>query len=157
MARETIAWEGAIIPFAIKAANAGYSANQFVTALRESGAGIRRAVALKVFAEGRALAAEYGQEPLRPLNAVPTFRESRQWPTRDSEGVLQTVQLKYRERVTDRVITRFFNVKTATGVTRQEAIDRAIAAYDPNAGPYQQVLIDAVHTGTALLVPDAAA
>lgn len=157
MAGEQIAWEGEVIPFAIKAASAGYSANQFVAELRAAGAGMRRNVALRVFAQGRALAAEYRQEPTRPLNAIPTFTESRQWPTRDSSGVLQTVQLTYRERVTDRLVTRFYNVKTAGGVTRQEAIDQAVQANSDNATRYQQVLIGAVHTGTAVLVAESAA
>jgi hypothetical protein len=157
MPQDEILYQGAVIPFAIKAANAGWSANQFVTALREAGAGMRRTVALKTFAQGRALAAEYGEEPTRALNAVPTFRESRQWPTRDSTGVLQTVKLIYREAVTDRVVTRFFNVKTPEGITRQEAIDRAISANADNEAQYQQTLIGAVHTGTAILVADAAA
>jgi hypothetical protein len=157
MAGEPISYEGAVIPFAIKAAQAGYSANAFVRALADAGAGMRRAVALKVFAQGRALAAEYRQEPSRPLNAVPTFSESRQWPTRDSSGVLQTVQLTYRERVTDRLVTRFYNVKTAGGITRQEAIDQAVAANSDNADRYQQVLVGAVHTGTAVLVAESAA
>jgi hypothetical protein len=154
---DPIAYEGAVIPFAIKAAEAGYSANAFVRALAEAGAGMRRAVALKVFAAGRALAAEYRQEPTRPLNQVPTFAESKQWPTRASEGVLQTVQLTYRERVTDRIVTRFYNVKTAGGITRQEAIDQAVTANAANAERYQQTLVGAIHTGTAVLVADAAA
>lgn len=164
MPGDPIAYEGALIPFAIKAANAGYSANRFARELTAAGAGIRRAVALKVFQEGRRLAAEYRQEPLRPLGQVPTFAESRQWPTRDSAGVLQTVQLIYREKVTGNVLVRYYSVKSAEGVTRGEAIAQAIAAYNSappavagGSRPEQADLIDAVHVGTALLVPEVAA
>jgi hypothetical protein len=157
MPGEDIAYEGAVIPFAIKAANAGWSANQFARALSDAGAGMRRQVALRVFAQGAALAAEYGQEPLRSLSAVPTFAESRQWPTARSSGVLQTVQMVYREAVTGRLVTRFRNIKTEAGITRQAAIDQAVAEDVSNAERYQQSLISAVHTGTAILVASEAA
>ena len=154
MPDDNIAYEGALIPFAIRAVQAGWSANRWLGALRESGAGMRRSVGLSLYGKARALAAEYGQEPLRDLNAVPTFSESKQWPTRDSHGVIQTVQLVYREKVTGRLITRHYNVKTPNGITRGEAIDRAIAANDANAGIYEQTLVGAFHTGTAVLVSD---
>lgn len=150
-------WAGALIPLALKAVGEGWSANRFAASLRESGAGIRRQVALRVFGQARTLAAEYGQEPARPLNQVPTLEESRQWPTRASSGVLQTVSLFYRERVTGNIVQRFYNVKTEEGITRQEAIQRAIDANSGNAGRYQQELVGAVHTGTALLVSRQAA
>lgn len=145
---------GGFIPSALRAIGEGQSANQFAAALRESGAGIRRQVALRIYGQARAIAAEYGEEVTRPLDQVPTAAESRQWPTRTTDGVLQTVQLFYRERVTGNIIQRFYNVKTAEGITRQEAIDQAIDANVGNASRYQQTLVGAVHTGTALLVSD---
>lgn len=148
---------GGLLPFALRAVREGQSGNQFVLALRESGAGIRRQTALRLYGQAKALAAEYGAEPGRPLSAVPTFAEARQWPTRASAGVLQTVQLVYRERVTQRLVTRYFNVKTPEGVTRGEAIRRAIDANTSNAERYQQDLLGAVHTGTAVLVATEAA
>lgn len=154
---EQIDYEGMLVPHALRAVSEGLSANQWLSALRESGTGIRRAVGLRIFAEARTLAAEYGSEPTRPLDRAPTFAESKQWPTRGSEGVLQTVRLFYREAVTGRVIDRFYNVKTAAGLTRAEAIQRAVDANADNATRYQQTLIGAFHTGTALLVPTAAA
>jgi hypothetical protein len=145
-------WEGMLIPHALRAISEGQSANAFVQALRESGAGVRRQVALRIYGEARALAAEYANEPSRPINAVPTLEEARQWPTRASEGILQTVQLFYRERVTGNIIQRFYNVKTENGITREEAIRRAADANVENARRYQQELVGAVHTGTAILV-----
>jgi hypothetical protein len=145
-------WEGMLIPHALRAISEGQSANAFVQALRESGAGVRRQVALRIYGEARTLAAEYANEPSRPINAVPTLEESRQWPTRASEGILQTVQLFYRERVTGRIIQRFYNVKTENGITREEAMQRAADANTANASRYEQELVGAVHTGTAILV-----
>lgn len=143
---------GEFIPSALRGISEGLSANQWASVLRESGAGLRRAVALKIYGQARAIAAEYGNEPTRPLDAVPTYSEAKSWPTRSTSGVLQTVQLFYRERVTGNIIQRFFNVKTAEGITRQEAIDQAINANVGNASKYQQELVGAVHTGTANLV-----
>lgn len=149
--------EGALLGSALRAVGENQSANAWLAALREAGTGLRRQVGLRLYGEAKRLAAEYGQEPQRNLEAVPTFAESRQWPTRQSTGVLQTVQLVYRERVTGRIVTRYFNVKTPQGITRGEAIDRAIAANESNAEQYQQDLVGAVHTGTAVLVSSEAA
>ena len=149
-------WEGMLIPHALRAIAEGQSANAWVQALRESGAGIRRQVALRIYGEARTLAAEYANEPTRPINAVPSREEARQWPTRASEGILQTVQLFYRERLTGRIIQRFYNVKTENGITREEAMARAADANTANASRYEQELVGAVHTGTAVLVATSA-
>lgn len=143
---------GQFIPSALRALSEGLSANQWAAALRESGAGLRRQSALRIYGQARTIAAEYGNEPTRPLNQVPTYSEAKSWPTNSTSGVLQTVQLFYRERVTGNIIQRFFNVKTPNGITRQDAIDRAVNANVGNAAKYQQELVGAVHTGTANLV-----
>lgn len=142
---------------ALRAASEGMSASAWMRALTEAGTGIRRQVGFRLYGQAKALAAEYGSEPSRPLNQVPAGPEVRSWPTRASEGVLQSVQVFYRERVTGRIVQKFYNVKTPNGITRQEAIDKAISAYASNAEDYEQDLIEAVHTGTALLVPEAVA
>lgn len=149
--------QGALLGSALRAVGENQTANQWLAALREAGTGLRRQVGLRLYGQAKALAAEYGQEPGRDLNAVPTFGESRQWPTQRSTGVLQTVQLVYREAVTGRIVTRYFNVKTPEGITRGEAVNRAIAANESNAEQYQQTLLGAVHTGTAVLVSTEAA
>lgn len=143
---------GGFIPSALRGISEGLSANQWAAVLRESGAGLRRSVALSIYSQARSIAAEYGNEPTRPLNAVPTYQEAKSWPTREASGVLQTVQLFYRERVTGNIIQRFYNVKTPNGITRQDAINSAVNANVGNAAKYQQELIGAVHTGTANLV-----
>jgi hypothetical protein len=156
MPEEPIA-AGGLISSALRAVREGMSANAWARALQESGAGVRRQVALRVFGQARTLAAEYGAEPERNISAKPSFGEMRQWPTRQAEGVLQTVRIFYRERVTGRVVDRYFNVKTPEGITREEAIRQAIDANSDNAERYEQDLIGAVHTGAAVLVADSAA
>jgi hypothetical protein len=154
---EPVAWEGLLVSHAVRAVGEGLSGNEFLRQVRESGAGVRRQVGLRAYAAARALVAEYGLEPTRPLDHVPSFAEARQWPTRASEGVLQTVRLFYREETTGRVVDRFYNVKTPAGLTRAEAIRQAIDANIGNASRYRQALIGAFHTGTAVLVAGAAA
>lgn len=149
--------EGGLVGLALRAVRTGTSANVWAQQLRESGAGIRRQVALRIYSQARVLAAEYGAEPTRPLDRAPTSDELRQWPTRSTGGVLQTVSLYYREKVTGNIVQRFYNVKSDQPLTRQEAVNKAIDSYALNAIRYQQDLIGAFHTGTALLVPQEAA
>lgn len=154
---DPVAWEGLLVNHALRAIGEGVSGNQFLRDLRESGAGVRRAVGLRAYAAARSIAAEYGQEPTRPLDRAPANAETRPWPTKASSGVLQTVQLVYREAVTGNLITRFYNVSSTEGVTRAEAVERAIGANADNARRYQQSLVGAFHTGTAVLTPQRAA
>ncbi|HEY6277147.1 MAG TPA: hypothetical protein VIX86_12540 [Streptosporangiaceae bacterium] len=149
--------EGGLIGSALRAVGEGASANAWLRALSEGGTGVRRAVGLRIFGQAKALAAEYQAEPTRAVNQVPSRAEMRSWPTRASSGVLQTVQIFYRERVTGRIVQRYYSVKTDTGVTRGEAIQRAIDANSDNAEQYEQDFIGAVHTGAASLVAGAVA
>ena len=142
---------------AIRAVGEGISANRWIAAMRESGTGVRRQVGLRVFGQAKALVAEYGNEPTRPLDSVPTADEMKPWPTRASSGVLQTVQLFYRERVTGRIVQRFYNVKSETGVTREAAVNAAIEANAAGAEEYEQEFIGGYHTGSARLVSTEAA
>jgi len=141
--------EGGLIGLALRAVRTGTSANTFVAQLREAGAGVRRQVGLRVYAAAKALNAEYGQEPTRPLDRPPSPDEQRSWPVRSPSGVLQTVSLFYRERVTGNIVQRFYTVKTQQGISRGEAIQRAIDANVVNAIQYEQELIGGFHTGAA--------
>jgi hypothetical protein len=156
--------QGGLIQHALRAVAEGQSANAWMAALRESGAGVRRQTGLRVYGQARALAAEYAQEPTRPLESVPSHSETRPWPTRATNAVLQTVQLFYVEKVTNNVISRFFSVKTPEGVTRGEAISRAITAYEQSppvseggSKPVEARFVGAIHTGTAVLTAVGAA
>lgn len=149
--------QGALLGSALAAVGEGLSAGAWLKSLQEAGTGIRRQTGLRLYGQAKTLAAEYGTEPSKSLDAAPTFAEARQWPTQGSTGILQTVQLIYREAVTQRLVTRFYNVKTPEGITRGEAINRAIEANADNAVRYQQTLLGAAHTGTAVLVATEAA
>lgn len=147
---------GVLVAHALRAVREGLGANAWLRALTEAGAGVRRQVGLRVYAQAKRLNAEYGEEITRPLNAVPVQSETAPWEVQGEGGVLQTVLLFYREAVTGRTVERFYNVKTAEGVTRQEAVNRAIDANTANATRYQQSLTGAFHIGTALLIQRAA-
>lgn len=144
---------GGLFGSAVRAAREGKSAGAWIRAIQEAGAGIRRQVALRLFAEAKVVAAETGQEPTRDLREIPTLAEMAPVATRGTEGVLQTVRLAYRERKTGKLKVVFHSTKSATGVSRQEAISNAIAAYAGAAEEYDQKLEGAVHSSAIRLVP----
>lgn len=144
---------GSLLGSAVRAAREGLSAAAWIRALQAAGQGIRRQVALRLYSEAKTVAAEAGAEPTRDLDLVPTLAEMAPSPTRNSSGVLQTVRLVYRERVTGNLRTVFHSTVTETGITRQEAINAAIDAYQAHSEEYQTELVGAVHTSAIRLVP----
>lgn len=144
---------GGLFGSAVRAAREGLSAGAWLRALREAGAGIRRQVGLRLYAEAKAVAAEAGTEPTRDTTRVPELSEMPPIATRAEAGVLQTVRLVYRERVTGNIRTVFHTTKSTQGVTRQTAIDAAIAAYAAHAEEYQSELVGAVHSSAVRMVP----
>jgi hypothetical protein len=117
--------------------------------------GIRRGDGLKVFAEAKNAVAQYGAELGRPQNQVPTPGEAGRWPTKSGTGMVQVVGLRFRENVTGRMIDRFYNIKTADGMTREDAVSRAIEETDAESGRYEQTFIGAFHASASILVPGA--
>jgi hypothetical protein len=144
---------GGLFGSAVRAAREGVSAGAWLRALSAAGAGIRRQVGLRLYAQAKTVAAEAGDEPTRPLDEVPSLAEQPPVPTRDKAGTLQTVRLIYRESVTGNLRTVFHSVKSESGITRQEAIDAAVAAYQPHSDEYQTTLVGAVHTSAVRLTP----
>jgi hypothetical protein len=144
---------GDLFGSAIRAASEGLSAGAWLRALSESGAGIRRQVGLRLYAEARVVAAESGQEATRPLDQVPTLSEMPPVATRATEGVLQTVRLVYRERVTGNLRVVFHSTKSSEGITREQAVQNAIDEYSEHSEEYQTTLVGAAHTSAVRLVP----
>jgi hypothetical protein len=148
-----INYENMLFGHAMRAAAEGMSANAFLRAAAEAGAGVRRAVGLHVYAEAKRLVAEYGEAPFRNPDVPPSGSELQPWPTRGAEGVLQTVHLFYRERVTGKIKEVVRNVKSPAGLPPRQVVSQVAEAESGRAEEYQQDLIGAVHTGAALLVP----
>jgi hypothetical protein len=144
---------GGLFGSAVRAAAEGLSAGKWLAALKESGAGIRRQVGLRLFAEAKRVAAESAEEPSRELEQVPGPRELAPMATRAEAGVLQTVRLVYREKVTGNLRVVFHSTKSENGVTRQEAINSAIESYAQHSEEYQTQLVGAVHTSAIQLIP----
>jgi hypothetical protein len=144
---------GGLFGSAVRAAREGLSAAAWIRTLQSAGAGIRRQVALRLYREAKTVAAESGEEATRELGQVPSLDEMPPSPTRNTAGVLQTVRLIYRERVTGNLRTVFHSTKSENGVTRQEAIDAAIAEYSQHSEEYQTDLVGAVHTSALRLTP----
>jgi len=138
---------------AVRAAGEGISASAWLRTLAEAGTGIRRQVGLRLYAEARRVVAEAGEEPSRALSAVPSLAEMAPIATRSSAGVLQTVQVSYREKVTGNIRTVYHTTKSEHGVTREQAITNAISAYAGHAEEYEQTLLGAVHSSAVRMVP----
>ena len=149
---------GGLFGSAVRAAREGLSAGAWLRALQAAGAGIRRQVGLRLFAEAKVTARESGLEPTRDITQVPALAEMPPIATRAEAGVLQTVRLVYRERVTGNLRVVFHTTKSENGVTRAEAVANAISAYQGHSEEYQTELVGAVHSSAVRMVPvDAAA
>jgi hypothetical protein len=144
---------GSLLGSAIRAAKEGFTAAAWIRALQATGQGIRRQVALRLFSQAKTVVAEAGAEPTRDLDQVPSLAEMPPSPTRNSSGVLQTVRLVYREKVTGNLRVVFHSTLSESGVTRQQAVDAAIDKYAEHAEEYQNELVGAIHTSAIRLVP----
>lgn len=140
-------------PAALKAAEAGLSANAFVKALQEQGYGARRAEALQLYKVARGIVSRTPEEPFKPQGSVPQADEIGQWPTRNRTGVAQTVTLTYRDRITGEIKQTWYRTVNESPITRERAVAEAIDAYSEHAESYEQDLIGAVHTSAYNLTP----
>lgn len=139
----------------LRAVQEGLSGARTLATFREFGLGMRTQDFYRLYGEARTVIAEAGQEPTRPLDQVPTLSESP--PVAASAtaepGVLQTVRLVYKEAVTGKLRIVYHSTKTATGITRAEAINRAIDAYAAHSEEYETSLVAAVHTSAIRITP----
>jgi hypothetical protein len=137
----------------LRAVAEGWSGSKTLDTLRFFGLGMRTQQFYRLWATARAVNAEAGLEPTRPLDQAPTLDEMPPVATNGPEGVLQTVRLIYRERVTGNMRTVYHSTKSDQAITRQEAIANAIDAYATHSEDYQTDLVAAVHTSAIQLVP----
>lgn len=140
-------------PAALIAARNGLNGSQFIRALREAGLGARESEVRAILKTAYNTLKVNPDEPFADPNAVPDFSTASPWPTLTATGVKQAVELTYRQKSTGTLITVPYQVSSETGVTRQEAIAKAIEAYQTKAEAYGQELVGAVHTKTFKLIP----
>lgn len=135
------------------AAQNGMGANAFYRELRDLGEAPRRSEALSIYKMAQSIVARSPDEPFRDITTAPGGSQLTPWPTKNSTGILHTVSLIYRDRITGTLKRTYWSTKSATPLTREAATAAAINAYDPHAGPYEQELIGAIHTGAYVLTP----
>lgn len=142
-----------LLPSALIAAQNGMSANQFYRELRDLDMAPRRSEALSIYKMAQSIVSRSPDEPFRDITRAPTGGEIGPWPTRKAEGILQTVSLIYRDRVTGTLQRTYWSTKNETPMTRENAMAAAINAYADHAERYGQDLIGAIHTGAYALTP----
>lgn len=139
----------------LQAVEQGTSGAALLRELRAEGIGMRTQDFYRLFGQAAAVVREAGAEPFRPVDQVPTLAESPPVPAslRAEPGVIQTVRLVYREKVTGNFRVVYHSTKTAEGITRQAAVDAAIDAYEAHSQEYQTTLYAAVHTSAIRITP----
>lgn len=137
---------------AVRAAASGFGANEFVRLVQAEGLGTRRSEVLKVFKQAKALVVASKEEPFRNPYAVPTATEMGQWPVKNPAGIRQNVKIVYRDKVTGDYKTTHYSVLTPNGITREQAMAEAVAAYADAAERYGQMLVGAYHSSAQMQV-----
>lgn len=136
-----------LLPAALVASKQGATATQFYQTLRDLGIAPRKAEAFALFKYATGITHSAGDEPFRPLGAVPAAHEMTPWPTRTATGVSQRVQLIYRDRATGSILHTYYTATSPNGITREQAVQNAIDKYSLNNEEYETDLIGAVHVG----------
>lgn len=143
-----------LFPAALTAARGGMSANKFYSQLRDLGIAPRRAEALQLFKIASNVVAKGAEEPFRNQQSVPTASEIAQWPTRVRAGIMQNVAVTFRDKTTGQLTSKPLSIKTEHGITRQEAIAKAIDMASEHSDAYNQEIVGAVHVATYELSPE---
>lgn len=148
MARILELWPAALI-----AARGGMNGTQFIKALRAENAAGRDSEMRALLKRAYETLKNNPDEPFADLDSIPDLSTAAPWPTVDATGVSQAVELTYRENATGKLVTVPYQVHSPNGITRYEAIAKAIEAYSAQAERYGQKLVGAVHTKTFILTP----
>jgi hypothetical protein len=140
-------------PAALVAVRGGMSQNALIRQLRALGQGARDSEVRALYKLAQQTLKNNPDEPFGDPNLVPDLATASPWPTVSASGVKQAVEVTYRQKATGTLITVPYQVSSENGVTRQEAINAAIAAYESKAEQYGQELVGAVHTKVFALTP----
>jgi hypothetical protein len=140
-------------PAALIAARNGLSGAEFIRYLRAAGEGARESEVRALLKLAYSTISKSQDEAFADPNLVPDLSTAKPWPTAGATGVSQAIELTYRDKSTGTLITVPYQVHSANGVTRAEAIAKAIEAYSANAERYKQDLVGAIHTKTFVLTP----
>lgn len=142
-----------LFPAALIAARGNMGANAFYNELRTLGVAPRRSEALALYRTAKGVVSVEGNDVYEDPNANPASGVLRDWPTKNATGIRQNVTLVYRDRATGEFSTTKYSVVSDNGITRNEAVNEAVAAYSDQAENYDQDLISAVHTSAFQFAP----
>lgn len=142
-----------LYPAALIAARGGLSGAEFIRTMRGMGLAARDSEMRALLKTAQSALKANPDEPFADPDAVPDISSASPWPTVSARGMKQAVQLTYRQRSTGTLVTVPYQVTSENGVTRAEAIAKAIEAYQTKADEYDQELVGAVHTKTFVLTP----
>lgn len=136
---------------------AGLSANAGYRAFQAGGGQIARATWLRTVAEVRARASDYLDESSRPLGRKPTADEITTLSTKHQARYIQQVDVYVRDRDTGEIDVKPFSWRGQALITRQAAINEALAAFDTGVtgspDRFNETVLGATYTGTLQLVP----
>jgi hypothetical protein len=121
---------GGTMPWALKFAKEQKSARAFIREMRKLGIGARDSEMRSIYKVAQDIVARSNTEPFLPLNRKPRYNTLPTWGTKFATGVRQNVQLVYRNKTTGELTSTFWSVHSDRGITRQEAISRAISEYN---------------------------
>lgn len=144
---------GGTMPWALKFAKEQRSANAFIREMRRLGIGARDSEMRSIYRIAQEVVSRENSEPFQALNRKPRVHTLPPWGTKFATGVRQNVQLVYRNKTTGELTSTFWSVHSDKGITRQEAIDRAISEYSVHDQEYGSELQGALHVSAFRLVP----
>jgi hypothetical protein len=135
----------------------GQSANQGLTAYRESGGHIANQTWYRLRGELEATIAAREGVYNEPQHLRPVAAEIQAWSTPKAKGYVQQVEVLVRERETGTVISVPYSAMSSILRSRQAIVREALSVYsDTNAEKYNQQILGAVYTGTYQATPEGA-
>jgi hypothetical protein len=146
-----------VVAAAIKAVKSGLSANAGYRSFQAAGGSIARATWLRTVGEVRRTLSNQLDEASRPLNRRPVASEITPISTKTRSGYIQQVDVYVRNRDTGEVESRPFSWRTQVLVTRQAAVNEALAAFDTGVtgspDRFNETVLGATYTSTLQLNP----
>lgn len=141
------------MPWALKFAKEQKSASAFIAAMRKLKIAGRDSEMRAIYRIAQEVVSRGTTEPFQPLNRKPRYNTLPPWGTKYATGVRQNVELVYRNRTTGEYKVTFWSVHSDRGITRQEAIERAIAEYSVHDQEYNSTLESTLHVSAFRLRP----
>lgn len=144
---------GGTMSLAMAFAKQQKSASAFIREARKLKIGARESEMRAIYRIAQEVVSRGTTEPFQPLNRKPRYNTLPPWGTKYATGVRQNVQLVYRNNTTGELKSTYWSVHSERGITRQEAIERAIAEYSVHDQEYNSSLQSALHVSAFRLKP----